>query len=154
MSAKRGSVGLALDRAADSIERGSKDPFGGRQSNRVLIDVEILQGRMDLDQMRYEEKFCQHRDVGFVYKKAHTEVLPDDATLTQRACGDVCTCCEDKVCAICTQQDLDAIGSNALARATVANPRLSVICGVLVKVYDLFMPPELAQELGFDFARA
>ena len=141
------------------IERRSRDPFGrNRQSVRQLIDVEILEGFADPDEIDYARTSMQTY-LGEVFMKQHPDQSiangdsPDPTVAASgdfrdslddaeiRPCG--CDSSKDEVCInCCTEKDLETIPR--VPGVHIENSGHSL----LGDIFNVVMPGELAASLG------
>lgn len=131
----------ALDRLAAQIESRSRDLIGhNRQASRALVDVEILRGYADRDEMENEDRVCRHG----------TEFLEieDLASSSPEFHEPGCVCVNGRQCQICcTHRDLMTLMEiPALSRGR--NVEVVPVLGHKDEFY-LIIPLSLARLLQF-----
>ncbi len=141
----------ALDRDVAIIERGSRDPFGGRYHTRPLIDTEILARFADPDEMEHEAEIDRTYRREFPRGDAVEDGSTIDPSLPSghsdfRDHLDIldCDCRDGETCQVCcTDLDLRSFPISPMIKVRSMSHHHPQIKDFLV-----IMPIELAVDLG------
>lgn len=146
------------EREIEAIERSTQCGEGfGRETFKTLVDVALLAGFADPDEIANEERVCRHSDhvskhdddVADGEVSAFLEGRPSfESTDFRDGIAEECDCQGDEVCInCCTHRDLMTLPP-AVAYS-LANKRQKVIGSKMEEVFDLVLPRQVAIQVGF-----
>ncbi len=145
--------------AIAAIERGSRDPFGGRYHIKPLIDEEILSGFADPDEIENEKRlgtpftgaYLRADDVqdGTVLGVIGQSDVDFRNSLDAKVC-DECDCSIGEVCIkCCTNQDLMDISEPLLQLIKKVDLRSVIRGNRQVEMFDIVTQRSVAEEIGW-----
>ena len=136
-----------LERLVGVIERGSRDQFGGRYHVKPLIDVEILAGWADPDEIAHEAEI--ERPYRNEFPRADSVLEESEGQMDFRDLiidGYECDCKGDSVCIhCCTTFDFQALPPEVRKIAQPANRRRD---SHGFSVFDIILPLATAASIG------
>lgn len=124
-----------------SIEKGSRDPFGGSYSAVPLVDVEILAGFADPDEIENEQRINAPYASKFL---GHDDVVEGDQIICENpesSDDEECSCGSEECIICCTQRDLMGIPESLFR--IMEEQR-----GINGRSYRIAIPAERAHVLG------